>query len=61
MRLKVVALCSRLVQPSQEMLEMLIDNPAKAPLLQEGGGFAMIYGPDGAPLCHAHSWSNMVA
>lgn len=30
---------------------MLIDNPAKAPLLQEGGGFAMIYGPDGAPLC----------
>jgi len=36
---------------SKEMLEMLIDNPAKAPLLQEGGGFAMIYGPDGAPLC----------
>jgi aliphatic nitrilase len=35
---------------SKEMLEMLIDNPAKAPLLQEGGGFAMIYGPDGAPL-----------
>lgn len=36
---------------SKAMLEMLIDNPAKAPLLLEGGGYAMIYGPDGAPMC----------
>lgn len=36
---------------SKEMLAMLIDNEAKAPLLLEGGGFAMIYGPDGKPLC----------
>lgn len=36
---------------SREMLEMLIDADSKAPLLAEGGGFAMIYGPDGAPLC----------
>ncbi|SFB00674.1 aliphatic nitrilase [Collimonas sp. OK607] len=36
---------------SKEMLDMLIDNPAKAPLLLEGGGYAMIYGPDGSPLC----------
>jgi aliphatic nitrilase len=44
----VLAPCG-IVSPS--MLAMLIDNPAKAPLLLEGGGFAMIYGPDGAPLC----------
>ncbi|MGX7006142.1 carbon-nitrogen hydrolase family protein [Caballeronia sp. KNU42] len=37
---------------SKAMLEILIDTPAKAPLLTEGGGFAMIYGPDGAPLCN---------
>nr|6ZBY_A Chain A, NitA [Pseudomonas fluorescens]6ZBY_B Chain B, NitA [Pseudomonas fluorescens]6ZBY_C Chain C, NitA [Pseudomonas fluorescens]6ZBY_D Chain D, NitA [Pseudomonas fluorescens]6ZBY_E Chain E, NitA [Pseudomonas fluorescens]6ZBY_F Chain F, NitA [Pseudomonas fluorescens]6ZBY_G Chain G, NitA [Pseudomonas fluorescens]6ZBY_H Chain H, NitA [Pseudomonas fluorescens]6ZBY_I Chain I, NitA [Pseudomonas fluorescens]6ZBY_J Chain J, NitA [Pseudomonas fluorescens]6ZBY_K Chain K, NitA [Pseudomonas flu len=36
---------------SKEMLDELIDSPAKAELLLEGGGFAMIYGPDGAPLC----------
>ncbi|WP_321816586.1 MULTISPECIES: carbon-nitrogen hydrolase family protein [unclassified Paraburkholderia] len=36
---------------SKEMLDMLIDSESKAPLLLEGGGFAMIYGPDGAPLC----------
>lgn len=36
---------------SREMLDELIDSPAKAGLLLEGGGFAMIYGPDGAPLC----------
>jgi len=33
------------------MLDMLIDTPDKAPLLKEGGGYAMIYGPDGAPMC----------
>lgn len=36
---------------SKAMLELLIDSESKAPLLAEGGGFAMIYGPDGAPLC----------
>lgn len=33
------------------MLAELIDTPLKAELLLEGGGFAMIYGPDGSPLC----------
>ncbi|MDE1167423.1 MAG: carbon-nitrogen hydrolase family protein [Pseudomonas sp.] len=33
------------------MLDELVDTPLKAELLVEGGGFAMIYGPDGAPLC----------
>lgn len=33
------------------MLELLVDCPEKSSLLLEGGGFAMIYGPDGAPLC----------
>ncbi len=36
---------------SKAMLEVLIDQPQKAELLLEGGGFSMIYGPDGAPLC----------
>jgi aliphatic nitrilase len=36
---------------SKEMIDMLIDTESKATLLTEGGGFAMIYGPDGAPLC----------
>ncbi|WP_454865923.1 carbon-nitrogen hydrolase family protein [Pseudomonas umsongensis] len=36
---------------SKEMLNVLIDTPDKGNLLQDGGGFAMIYGPDGAPLC----------
>lgn len=36
---------------SREMLDILIDSPAKQSLLLEGGGFAMIYGPDGSPLC----------
>lgn len=36
---------------SKEMVSMMIDRPDKAPLLLEGGGFAMIYGPDAAPLC----------
>lgn len=35
---------------SKAMIEMLIDEPKKEPLLLEGGGFAMIYGPDGRPL-----------
>lgn len=35
---------------SQEMIEILVDEPKKAQLLPEGGGFARIYGPDGRPL-----------
>lgn len=34
----------------QAMLDILIDTPDKEPLLKLGGGFARIYGPDGAPL-----------
>jgi aliphatic nitrilase len=33
------------------MLDMLADAPHKRELLRTGGGFAMIYGPDGRPLC----------
>lgn len=29
---------------------MVVDEPKKAELLPEGGGFARIYGPDGSPL-----------
>jgi nitrilase len=36
---------------SKEMLDMLIDTPNKRDLLLEGGGFAMIYGPDAKPMC----------
>lgn len=36
---------------SAAMRELLIDSPSKEPLLLEGGGYAMIYGPDGARLC----------
>lgn len=41
---------------SQEMFDMLADTPQKAYLLnprtsKPGGGFTMIYGPDGKPLC----------
>jgi len=35
---------------SPEMIEMLCDTPAKHDLLTAGGGYAMIYGPDGTPL-----------
>lgn len=35
---------------SREMIEMLVDEPKKESLLLEGGGFAVIYGPDGSPL-----------
>jgi aliphatic nitrilase len=35
----------------KNMLHTLGDSPEKAELLLEGGGFAMIYGPDGKPLC----------
>jgi nitrilase len=41
---------------SQQMIDMLCDRPEKAKLLsphtgKPGGGFSMIYGPDGRPLC----------
>ncbi|OBZ97552.1 amidohydrolase (plasmid) [Pararhizobium polonicum] len=35
---------------SKSMIEMLVDTPAKEGLLLEGGGFTMIFGPDGGPL-----------
>jgi aliphatic nitrilase len=36
---------------SQEMVDLLCDTPEKHELLRVGGGFSMIFGPDGAPLC----------
>jgi len=36
---------------SQEMVDLLCDTPDKRELLRPGGGFSMIFGPDGAPLC----------
>ena len=33
---------------SQEMIDLLCDTPDKHPLIHVGGGFAVIYGPDGA-------------
>ena len=41
---------------SQEMFDIMCDTPEKAKLLnprgsKPGGGFTMIYGPDGRPLC----------
>jgi aliphatic nitrilase len=38
---------------SPEMVEMLCDTPDKKDLLRVGGGFTMIFGPDGRPLCEA--------
>lgn len=35
---------------SEEMIEMLCDTPDKRQLLLPGGGFTMIFGPDGRPL-----------
>ncbi|WP_419911622.1 carbon-nitrogen hydrolase family protein [Hoeflea sp.] len=35
---------------SQEMYELLCDTPDKQQFLQPGGGFARIFGPDGAPI-----------
>jgi aliphatic nitrilase len=40
----VVAACATV---SPEMIAMLIDTPDKEPLLKAGGGFAMIFAPDG--------------
>ncbi len=43
----VLAACATV---SPEMIKMLIDTPDKEPLLKAGGGFAMIFGPDGRAL-----------
>lgn len=43
----VVAPCAIV---DETMIDALVDSPYKAELLQAGGGFAMIYGPDGSPL-----------
>jgi aliphatic nitrilase len=36
---------------SDEMIGLLCDTPEKHQLLHAGGGHAVIFGPDGAPLC----------
>ncbi|MCY4363540.1 MAG: carbon-nitrogen hydrolase family protein [Gammaproteobacteria bacterium] len=36
---------------SDDMVEMMADNSTKHELLPPGGGHAMIFGPDGAPMC----------
>jgi hypothetical protein len=38
----------RAVRVSQEMIDRLCDTPDKNQLLHVGGGFTVIYGPDGA-------------
>jgi aliphatic nitrilase len=35
---------------SSEMVELMCDSPSKRDLLRSGGGYAMIFGPDGSPL-----------
>lgn len=44
----VIAPCATV---SEEMIALLCDSPDKHQLLHAGGGHAVIYGPDGAPLC----------
>ena len=43
----VVAPCATV---SKEMIDLLCDTPEKHQFLHAGGGFATIYGPDGAPI-----------
>jgi nitrilase len=43
----VIAPCATV---SREMIDLLCDTPDKHDLLHAGGGFAAIYGPDGAPI-----------
>ncbi len=38
---------------SPEMIELLCDTPEKHQLITVGGGYSMIYGPDGAPLAES--------
>lgn len=35
---------------SEQMIEMMCDSDAKKDLLRVGGGYAMVFGPDGSPL-----------
>jgi nitrilase len=44
----VLAPCSTV---SEDMIGLLCDTPDKHQLLHAGGGHAVIFGPDGAPLC----------
>jgi aliphatic nitrilase len=44
----VVAACGTV---SPAMVELMCDTPVKRELLKAGGGAAMIYAPDGRPLC----------
>ena len=46
----VIAPCATV---SQAMIDELCDTPEKHQFLHAGGGFAVIYGPDGAPLAQA--------
>ena len=46
----VIAACGVV---SQQMVDLLCDSPAKQDLLRVGGGYAMIFGPDGSPLAAA--------
>lgn len=46
----VVAACGLV---SDAMLETMCDTPQKRELLKRGGGHAMIFAPDGRPLCEA--------
>ncbi|MEM6938166.1 MAG: carbon-nitrogen hydrolase family protein [Pseudomonadota bacterium] len=43
----VVAPCGVI---SQEMIDLLVENETHAALIQKGGGYARVFGPDGAPL-----------
>lgn len=36
---------------SPEMIELLVDTPDKAQFIRQGGGYSMIFAPDGSPLC----------
>jgi len=46
----VIASCATV---SNEMVEMLCDAPDKQQFLKPGGGFAQVFGPDGAPMGEA--------
>jgi aliphatic nitrilase len=46
----VLASCATV---SNEMVEMLCDAPDKQQFLKAGGGFAQVFGPDGAPMGEA--------
>jgi len=45
----VLAACATV---SPEMIKMLVDTPDKEPLLKAGGGFAMIFAPDGRAMAN---------